>query len=617
MKGVAQRITHIVDRLQGRRLSNPWARRLAEIASVTMFFAVLVALALAMKGYNPLTDHIGKGFADADWELEDWNSHFWAMWHVHKVYIGEATLSKTTWQFFPQGMFTANVFGNPLLLSLGGFLALVVSAQVVLVLVALLVLVGNGVGGYVLLRSLTGSGMAGLVAGLLFCFGGMAAWAVNTGNYEYGIWLWLCLYFAFLDRVLRFGTKADVVLGMLTGVLAILGNLAFVFAVAGISALLVLYRWRSLDRRRWISVAVLAMGCGLLLSPVVLVFDRGEKAEQTFPSGVPDNTGGGVESEMKVAYLNSYPAAEYLPWKRTRYREDADTWFVLWLLVLLSFSLAGERAAPWLIAGGVLFLVTLGPYAEIDPQMGSRGVPKLPFYYLHKYVPFFEYMHFPHRVLSLVMLALGVAAGIGVAAVLRRIGRTRPWAGPMIAAVVLVELLATWGIRYSERLPNLPFYEQLAKDTDDYALAVFPSDLGTLDARHLYYQTQHNKKLVNGAFPRYLPKKLPTWKLLNRNAIMRGAYVLQYEDLPESIRKMYVPLENTATDAQPDELEDARKELSRMGIGYVVFHRRLDLEKGVGFAFPQNSRIERFLRNALGQPDYADEYLLAWTVGRH
>jgi len=611
------RIQTLVDRLQGRHHENPWLRRVAEVGSVTILFTVLVAVVLAMKGYNPASDHIGKGFSDPEWELEDWNSHIWAMWHFHKVYLGEATLSFTNWQFFPEGLFTANVFGNPLLLVGAGLAAVVVSPEKVLVLTALVILVGNGLGGYILVRVVSGSRLAGLVCGLFFCFGGVSAWAINSGNFEYGVWFWLCIYLAALDRVVRFGRKGDVALGIATGTLAVLGNLAFVFNIAGISALLVLFRWRTLVRQRWVSVAALALGCALLLSPMVVLFASGGQAERTpLADGVPENTGGGVESDLKVAYLNSYPAIEYMPWKRTPYREDSATWFLLWALVVTSFLLVPERAGPWLVAGGVLFVVALGPFSGVSPQ-GGQGAVRLPFYFLHEYVPFFKYMHFPHRVFALVVLTLGVAAGLGFAALLKRPLFLRyRWAGPALAALVFIELIATWSLRHTERLEPLPFHQQLAQDQDEYALAVFPTDLGTLDARYLYYQTLHNKRLVNGAFPRYLPKKVPTWEMLNGNAIMRGAYVLQQEDLPDVIRNMLVPLENTAVTESPAELETARRELASLGIGYLVFHRKLDLEKGVRVEFPKGSRLEVFLREALGEPEYEDEWLVAWRPGK-
>jgi len=641
-RGVERVARLAVERREDDTPRTAWWRHALEVIAPAVLFAAVVVIALATLGFDPARHHPGGGYHEISWDLVDWNVHYWSTWEFRQA-LDNGVLRSWS-EFHPVGLDTVTVRGDIALMAVAGLLGQVLSPPNAYFGVVLLLLVGNGLGGYLLVRSLTGNRLAGVATGLLFIFGGVTTWAINTGNIEYGFWLWICLYLVMLDRLLLRGGLGNAAAGAVLAVLAILTNFVFAFHLVLLSAVLLAFRARRLDRRRWLAVGLLVVMCGLLLVPFAALFrssgkDRGQLLLPPAGEIQPHLVAGRTPLE------NSYSLVDYYPWNRgstrdhgeLRYynRDDGDTyWFVL-AAVVLAVALRPRRAAPWALAAGAFFLLALGPFWIIRGEDGDRIV-HLPYYLAIRLVPLYYRIYFPHRIVTFAVLCAGVLVGLAVDRLMKLAARPRkvgmsglgskgrlPLTGPALALVVGLaltgaaawELGSAWGLRKVERLPLNPFYAQIATEAERYALVVYPMDFGVFDGRYLYWQTEHGKALFNGAVPRYFGEEgVPNLHILEDNPILRRAYELQPMHMPKHILVAMLELEPASYDLERADLDWAIDDLIREGFRFIVVHRQVSWEPDLTYELGEGNDLEAFFDHALGEPAYADDELVAYDL---
>jgi 4-amino-4-deoxy-L-arabinose transferase-like glycosyltransferase len=605
----------------------PWRRGAREVGIALAFYAVALALALATIGFNPFEDDPGGDFEAVSWSLVDWNVHYWNLWEFQRFYKGEPVLYHTDAEFFPDGLDTLTVQGDPFLKLLGGLIALVFPAPMTYLLVVLLVFLGNGVGGFVLVRSLTGSRIAGLVSGLLLCFAGATAWSVNTGNLESGLWLWMCLYLTLLCRVLRLGRWQDALGAGVLCALAGLTNLTVMHNLVILSAILLLASVRTLS---WAKVRAVALMCGvilLLLLPLVLSFLSAKREQNQgyaaafFVEHELTDIGG-----LALPMLNSYPPKRYLPYNRVdngdvldthEYnKEDADTYYFAFVLLAFALMFTPRRCLPWVVASAVFFALCLGPVYVYVPKGGSPTTYPLPFKYAYMVLPFFDNIHFPHRMFNYALLCMGVAIGFGVQRLMELPRRTTV---ALLAGLILVgsygELLYKWSVRSAPRAEISPFYERLADEPGDFGVITFPLDFGIIDSRYLYFQTVHGKPVFNGSVPRYFGENgIPNVRRLKANPILLRSYNLQKEELPDRVNLTFVDIHDHYRTLYLSDVQRAQEHLAEMGLRYVILHHELRWGPRLGMSFPRDCALRTFLGSTLGAPVYEDHDLVVFAV---
>ena len=581
---------------------------------------LLVLGALWAAGLRPGEGQLGGEFRDLDWDHVDWNNHLWNLWDFRRVYLGLGSPLHTTSEFFPEGLQLFASQGDLLLKALGGGLALFFAPDTTFLLVGILVFWGNALGGYLLGLTLTGRRVfGGLVCGLLLAFAAPAAWAANTGNLEYGLWLWLCLYLVFLIRLLRQGSKLDVIMTALMGVCTVLGNYVFFFHLVLASLLLVAFHFRGLGSRRAGRLSMMVGLSALLLLPLAWGFFRGGRGHNLNFERPPAS--GDITWEARVPYKNRALAMDYLPGQRERRHNDAP-------LQVLALGLAGvalltrrhrREALPWVVVSMSFLVLSLGPYLSLGPDPESGGAVPLPFLLLHRYLPLYHYIRFPHRMATFVALPMAAAAAMGAAWLAQRLasrgGRALLALG--LAGAMLLEGVLTWPLEVTPRPKVNPFYMLLAEQPRRFGVLTLPMDFGLLDARYLYFQTHHGKPLFNGVSPRYLgTRAIPHWELVKNNALLRAAYTLQTPHLQAQELSKYVPLDEETGPLSRAKLRQGAEELAGKGIRYVVLHRRVSFDRKHEITIPANSDLERTLKWALGGVVYEDEELVAWELKR-
>ena len=594
-------------------------RQLTLDLAVALGLLLLVLAALWLAGYRAGASQLGGEFRDLDWDHVDWNNHLWNLWDFRRVYLGLGSPLHTTSEFFPEGLRLFASQGDLLLKALGGALALVFSPHTTFLLVGVLVFWGNAVGGYLLGLTLTGSRLhGGLVCALLLAFAAPAAWAANTGNLEYGLWLWLCLYLVFLLRLLRAGGRRDMVLAAIFGVCTVLSNYVFFYHLVLASLVIVAFHFRGLGSRRAGRLGMMVLLSALLLMPLAWGFFKGGQEHNLNFARPPG--GGDITWEARVPYKNRALAADYLPGQEPRKHEDAPLGVVaLGLAVVALISSRRREALPWLAVGALFFVLSLGPYLSLGEDDGGGGAVPLPFLLLNRYVPLYHYIRFPHRMATFVALPLAVAAAFGAAWIGRRVTSrgARSVLALALAGAVILEGALTWPLVVTPRGAINPFYQLMAEQPRRFGLVTFPMDFGLLDSRYLYYQAHHGKPLFNGVSPRYLgTRAIPHWQQVTDNPLLRAAYTLQGPHLERQELSKYIPLE---PDAERPPLSRARLRrgadaLAQKGIRYLVLHRRVSFDRQHVITLPPKSDLERTLRWALGGAVYEDADLVAWEL---
>lgn len=601
-------------------------RRMAErpgvrLALIGLGAALFVGAALLLHGFSPSSQILGGDYHAAHWGSVDLNIHYWNYWQTAQVIEGKAPLFRSVLEFYPFGMPVGDVRGDPGLRLLGGLLSLVASPDAAFSLLGFVVLWGNVLGGYLLGFQLTRRHLPAAAMGVTLALCGIAVWALNTGNLEYGFLGWLCLHLAFLLRLFESWRIRDAVLCAVFGALAVWTNLGIVFHFLMMDIFLLAFRWREV-LAHWRPLAVCAVVGAGLLAPIAV----------SLPSGDPEDEGASAFDErmkpheafewagtQRVPLMNSRPAGLYLPWMAGS-REMADTRipFSVLLLGIAGLVLAARRVWEWWWLALFFFLLALGPYLVLDTT-GVRSALRLPSFYLHEYLPFYDQFRFPHRIIAFSMLALGAAAAIGLQQLVDRLRSTwTRWIPLAVVVLVTTEMLATWPVSSSERTPLSPVMTTLRDAPEHGAVVALPMDFGVLDAAHLRNQTIHERPLMNGVFPPYLGKTNPVRSLIAENSFMRRLWRLQRLSLPEDFMrhaKSFPEIEEgPSVVLESETVEAALADLRRHGFGFVLYHRTSPM-------FPEHTdergapgELEQFLDETLGRPIAQDESVLLYRI---
>lgn len=131
-----------------------------------------------------------------------------------------------------------------------------------------------------------------------------------------------------------------------------------------------------------------------------------------------------------------------------------------------------------------------------DTPIDSDGNPVLlPFYYLHKYVPFFSMQRYPSRFQALFLVSTAVLYGVGLAGLVSKMAMLRRQAVVAGTFFLLLgfEFLHPPVTHYQPVMP--PFYEALGRERGEFAILNLPI---APHAEYLYYQTVHGKRIMIG-----------------------------------------------------------------------------------------------------------------------
>ena len=323
----------------------------------------------------------------------------------------------------------------------------------------LVILIGNGLCGYVLARSLSPSRAVALAAGAVAIVNPIVFQDINkTGLRQVLLW-WLLLYPVVLARAQRTGSRIDgalvgVVFSLVAGFYWFYGLFAVMFSALHVGGWWIKERPLFRQAMEWMVPATIAAAVGVLFFVTPYL-----------SSGAGQSGQGGIENLPELTFFLEFPAYDTIadaPLRPANYRDNvlsslhrtidsawpADYAFnpehgvlALPLAAFLFGVLPGlfvRRARTWAVVWGVFFLGTLGPFLKLGAQKDTSEVVllgdhviRLPYALMFQFIPGMSRMFAPYRMASMVVVAT-------VALVALCLGGLPPWRRRLLGAVALV-----------------------------------------------------------------------------------------------------------------------------------------------------------------------------------
>jgi hypothetical protein len=480
--------------------------------------------------------------------------------------------------FLPSLLALLLSFGNPLL---GANLSMLLSWVVA------------GVGGYCLAYEVSGNRTGSFLAGAFFSFGTFHY--VNQGGYPNCHLGWIPLFVYAVLAFLRTGRRG--MLALIAAAFTASALSSWYFAVfnsltAGLLGIfaLTLPQWR---RRLVPLAAILAANvvCLIPFSPAALLGRDGLA------------TGGFKYFVDGSADLLSFLLVPISHWKLAAWSHSVQRHWMgnlslqgnylgtvsLLLAVWAAFRVRVKPAQLryfFIVLAIVSFVLALGPFLVINGPAGWKmdtppdEIPnlRLPYYWLTEMFPF-SATRAVSRYSILTLLAISVFLALGIGHLLRKSkSQYRRWlvtAG--VATILMLELWPPWPHTLRSAAPVSSFYDQLASDSDDFAVLQVPFRSNAY--RYLYLSSLHNKKVVGGVVDKpFIRFKswASSWPFLR--ALM----------LTNSSRGR----ELLADGLYAEDKEDAEAVLKSLNVRYVVLHKWDEFVLSFTDSFKADEQVE-------------------------
>jgi len=419
----------------------------------------------------------------------DYFNNLWNAWWVRDSLVHGHSPYRTDYLYFPEGISLARHTLSPLnSLSLAG-LASVVSPHAAFNLLLLAHFALSGWCFSLLARHVSGNTAGGLLAGLVYSFCPFHYFylcQINVFSFEFlPLTLWCFL------RYYREGGKRWLAgLALATAGMTMSAEYYVVYAYATLAVLVLCApAWaREVPRAQGLRRAALAYGWGALAA-IVTAFPL------LYATLGPER---GAEAGTAAFAVEKHRTNDLLGFYWIGPKEES---IVSWPTMLgystLALCLAGaaglRRLWPWLVVGGVFFVLSLG--SELAVGGRATGVP-LPYAVL-EHVPVLSMLRKSDRAFLMVEIvaALCVARAWGWLAA--RLGRlTRPLF-VVVLALLMLELTAVPFGRFE--LPTSPYLDELAHQPEvEAVMDLPPTKTHVANGRYTWLQTLHGKKTTLG-----------------------------------------------------------------------------------------------------------------------
>lgn len=391
-----------------------------------------------------------------------------------------------------------------------------VAAYNVLIVAALAL---AGYGAFLLIRRISGHGGPAFVGGLVFAFSPYHLAHSLEHVFLLASGLWVPLYVLFLIRTFDEGGTGNTVAAALFMSLTVGSNLYYAMSLALFTALLVATRviasrgaserWRVLRR----SMGLLLV-CVVFLAPWAIFIKRRLGGEAILAPSFPDVNQWAADV---LAFLVPSPlhplwgalaAPIYERFTGNLFEQTVYLGYVALALAGFAFTDRRREARFWVLVAVVFTVFSLGPLLHVGGRwmFNIDGVPitiPLPALVL-RFLPVTSGLRVLSRFHVMVMLALAVLVGLGVAALVRRAtSRARPvlviGGTALLGLAILLEFLSVPLPVLSTRIPTI-FKVMGAEAGPRGSLLDVPLDWRI--AKYQYFQTAHRKPLIFGFVPR-------------------------------------------------------------------------------------------------------------------
>jgi len=570
-------------------------------------------------------------------ELQGWLwRYWWAKSLVYSAFLLKHDLLYTFYvicsvSHFPEaGNMTDLIFGYWPLESLFGF-ASGYNLKVILILVL------NGLAGYLFLREISRSELAGFVAGAFFAFNPYVLSEIATGRVRQAIIFSIPLFLYYLLKNHQKPESSSALwAGFWLGVSAIIYWFYGIFLLFSLG-IFYLYLFISQERKKlspdfWVYL-LMTLLLALVIAvpytaPYLEISRSGRKLPETtfwltFPSlneiAAPIGKVGVAPLSLSFKrFLDDSPSAEYLFSRVPRYGFP----LILSLLALFPLYLLQKEKPKfwgfWLICLVFFYVLSLGPYLKFGYQgnmvtLGQGIGIRLPYVVLFKYFPLFSRLFSPCRLISMVSICLAVLLAFNLKWLFGKLDKIK-FLPLGVSLLLLFLLFFSLESRGQSPLPvtrlYLPdFYRELAKEKVD-GIIELPLGMGDLGN---FYQIFHHKRVLRGWGEYSIPKDFPEGEIkwlarLPQTISPQNSFVelVKILDPGKPLPEMQLP-----GSFSPESLD----ELRIAGYRYALLHEaefvRIDLAGGGERYKIAKSILERLL----GRPVKLDSEPLEGAAG--
>jgi len=569
----------------------------------------------------------------------------WLIDHLAQQISALSFSAQTTEIIYPIG-YNLWSFGHMALQAMGG--AMVALGVPLVVSYNLLLLLGvwtSALAAHALGRELTGSHLAGGVAGLVFATTPYLYAEAGAGCIELVAAGLLPAHALSLVRLMRAPSWRR--MWWATAALAIIGPFNWYYTLfAGMFALCFVV-WQIIEagpaqlksprgdtQRRGITLVLLSLVAAAVLNAPLISEARREtptrpsisaelfSAERVFDE-VRSVTNGTMPLDEVSADVLSRVDAMQVHFNSTSLKSLLEPKFesnplystpgaFAFTIGLFGLFLAGRRALPWATICLVTTVLTLGPFLNVSGALllpAASSEWPLPYFWAHEYLPFFSKAYRPYRIAVLSMMCLSVIGAIGAAAWIR--SRRLP---PFQPPVLLLGLMAFSQPHWSGDKPAARPMASTAVDSAYTALSKL--EPGAVIELPLHYQPV---SLANAKTQFY--QTTHGHPMLNSNQLIRWPDLLRFKQYinSNSVLKTFV---NLSRKAPPHVIETADlQDLSAQGFRWIIAHRLVEADQAelsgeMAHADLLDATAWRFLDAALGEPVIDSGAVVIWDAAR-
>jgi hypothetical protein len=232
--------------------------------------------------------------------------------------------------------------------------------------------------------------------------------------------------------------------------------------------------------------------------------------------------------------------------------------FAVIFLVLATMLAREKEARPWLISSGIWLLLAAGSVLRFNGVVYEQF--QLPYHWISTIFPL-SVVRAPDRFNLLFVFSFAVLAGIGAASMARHPHLRRAvWVlGLLIVIEYLMIPIPRWKLP-----PGSSFLDRISVDEEAYAVIDYP--MGYKNSKFwLYFQTLHDKPMVEGHISRYTPD---TYAFIANQPVLNSFY--QTAKPPK-----YLPDNFFKPPSQsPIAIGPAIRDLQAENVRYILIHRR-------------------------------------------
>ena len=451
----------------------------------------------------------------------------------------------------------------------------------------------SGFNTFLLTKYLTGNRKAAFISGLIFMFCPYR-FAHALGHMNLISTQWMILYILFLIKIINEDKRSNALLASLFLILTATSSWYYLIYLFVFTIIFIIYYKRAdkLVCKKGLlkDLSLLVITSSIAISPLIyLMLDEliTTKSNYMYGGGFIDYSSdllGFIVPTLFHPFFKGIVTPIYSHFTGGSAEYTTFAGYTVILLALISIlKVKTKDVRFWGFSAIIFSILSLGPILHVNgiftrAYEGYNIVIPLPYAFL-MHIPIFSLARIPSRWDVLVMLALAALAAYAlnyISIYLMNLNHKNVFNALafLISALILFEFLAVPYPMSSAEVPAC-YSQKIADDIGDFAIVEVP-----FTAKSMYYQTLHEKKLINGYVSR-APDSL-TGSLLSEpflGQLMRISYLSMYEDIIE----------------QDMACNRRSKELCHYDVRYVVVHKDLISDE-------QFNRINAFLLRSACDP---------------